>query len=177
MRIGIAAMLASFTLLSLTGCERSATPAASPVLRYQPDAARDRIWFLTREGVSVQVRARPGKTVVELPGWIWAGAQWACPPDLALGPNGEAVVTSNVVPTLWKIHPETLAVSVHPLQLDPPTDVEFGFSELVYSSEERAFVAVSDTYGARWKIDAQLATARRMAGNVPVSNACRLAPY
>jgi hypothetical protein len=176
MRIGTAVMLASFALLPLAGCERGAAPAASPVLRYQPDPARDRIWFLTRDGVSVQFRARPGKTV-ELPGWTWAGAQWACPPDLALGPNGEAVVTSNVVPTLWKIHPETLAVTVHSLQLDPPTGIEVGFSELVYSRDEGTFLAVSDTSGARWKIDAQLTTARRVAGQVPVANACRLAPY
>jgi len=171
MRTGIAAILASLTLVSLTGCERTAAPAVSPVLRYQPDAARDLIWSLTRDGVSVQVRSRPGRTLVELPGWIWARAPWACPPDLALGPNGEAVVTSNVVPTLWKINPETLAVTVHPLQLD--TGMEVGFSELVYSKDEGAFLAVSDTLGGRWKIDAQLATARKLAGNVPWSNACR----
>jgi len=176
MRIGTAVMLASFALLPLAGCERGAAPAASPVLRYQPDPARDRIWFLTRDGVSVQFRARPGKTV-ELPGWTWAGAQWACPPDLALGPNGEAVVTSNVVPTVWKINPETLAVTVHPLRLEPETNAEVGFSEIVYSREEGAFLAVSDTFGARWKIDTELATARRVTGKVSVANACRLAMY
>ena len=176
MRIGTAVMLASFALLPLAGCERGAAPAASPVLRYQPDPARDRIWFLTRDGVSVQFRARPGQTV-ELPGWTWAGAQWACPPDLALGPNGEAVVTSNVVPTVWKINPETLAVTVHPLRLEPETSAEVGFSEIVYSREDGAFLAVSDTFGARWKIDTELATARRVTGKVSVANACRLAMH
>lgn len=171
MRTGIAAILASLTFVSLAGCERAAAPAVSPVLRHQPDAARDQIWSLTRDGVSVQVRSRPGRTLVELPGWIWVRAQWACPPDLALGPNGEAVITSNVVPTLWKINPETLAVTVHPLQLD--TDIEVGFSELVYSRDEGAFLAVSDTHGGRWKIDAQLATARKVPGNTLLANACR----
>jgi hypothetical protein len=51
--------------------------------------------------------------------------------------------------------------------------MEIGFSELVYSKEEGAFLAVSDTYGARWKIDAQLATARKLAGAAPLSNDCR----
>ncbi|MEA3191916.1 MAG: hypothetical protein QOD26_249 [Betaproteobacteria bacterium] len=178
MRIGIAAILASLTVVSLAGCERAAAPAAvpaaTPVLRHQADATREQIWLLTRDGVSVQVRSRPGRTLVELPGWVWASGQWACPPDLALGPNGEAVVTSNVVPTLWKINPETLAVTVHPLQLDADLDKDIGFSELVYSKDEGAFLAVSDTYGARWKIDAQLATARKVSGNAPLSNACRL---
>lgn len=174
MRTGIAAILASLALISFAGCERPAAPAVSTVLRQQPDAARDQIWSLTRDGVSVQIRSRPGRTLVELPGWIWARGPSACPPDLALGPNGEAVVTSNVVPTLWRIDPATLAVSVHPLQLDADLGREVGFSELVYSKEEGAFLAVSDTYGARWKIDAQLVTARKLAGNAPLSDACRL---
>jgi hypothetical protein len=170
MRTAIAATLACFTLISLAGCERDAQRVGPAVLREQPDPARDRIWSLTRDGVSVQIGARPGSVLVDLPGWVWARTPWACPPDLALGPNGEAVVTSNVVPTLWKINPETLAVTVHP-QLD--TAMEIGFSELVYSKEEGAFLAVSDTYGARWKIDAQLATARKLAGAAPLSNDCR----
>jgi len=161
-RSGIAAVvLAVLTIASLTGCDQAATPAVSPALRSQPDPVRERIWSLTRDGVSVQMGARPGKTMVELPGWVWARTPWACPPDLALGPNGEAVVTSNVVPTLWKINPETLAVTVHPLQVD--TQMEIGFSQLVYSKEQGAFIAVSDTYGARWKVDAELTRAQKLA--------------
>lgn len=161
MKYGMAAILTSLSLVSLSGCES--------------DAARERIWSLTREGVAVQVRAKPGKTVVELPDWMWVHAPWACPPDLAIGPKGEAVVTSNVTATLWRIDPETLAVTVHPIALGSDTQRDFGFSRLVYSREKGVFIAVSDTFASTWEIDARLTTARKVAESAALANPCRFA--
>lgn len=175
MKSAIAAILASLSLVSLTGCERDAAPAETSVIRYQADAARDRIWSLTRDGVVLQVRAKPGKTVIQLPDWAWAHAPWACPPDLAIGPKGEAVITSNVATVLWKVDPGTLAVTVHPVALSSDTHRDFGFSKLVYSSEKGVFIAVSDTFASTWEIDAQLTTARKVAQSAPVSSPCRFA--
>jgi hypothetical protein len=100
--------------------------APSSVLRSLTDPARSRVWSLTREGVFVHDVRTPEKIVkVVLPSWSWVHAEYGCPPDLALGPGGEAVVVSNVVPMLWRIDPETLAVSVHALILDSDTNTAF----------------------------------------------------
>jgi hypothetical protein len=175
MRNAIAAILASLSLVSLPGCELNAPPTETQVLRYQADTARDRIWSLTRDGVTLQVRAKPGKTLIELPDWAWAHAPWACPPDLAIGPKGEAVITSNVSTTLWRVDAETRAVTVHPIALSSDTHRDFGFSKLVYSREKGVFIAVSDTFASTWEIDAQLKTARKVSESSAMANPCRFA--
>ena len=83
-----------------------------------------------------------------LPGWLLVDAPYSCPPDLALGPKGEALITSNILPTLWRIDPESLAVTVHPLLLDADTDKDVGFSALAYSPQHGAFIAASYAHGS-----------------------------
>jgi hypothetical protein len=131
-------------------------------MRYRVDAARHRVWLLSGEGVLVDDADAPRRITVSLPEWQWLRPPLGCPPDLALGPGGEAVVTSNVLPTLWRIDPETLAVSVHPLALDSDRDKDVGFSRLVYSSRDAAFFAVGAFDGSVWSIDARLASARKV---------------
>lgn len=176
---GIAsAFFLAVLIVPIGGCDLGAASprahgAASspPGVRYALDPARHRVWFLTRDGVSVYDVAGSGRIAVPLPEWLSADAPYASPPDLALGPGGEAVVTSNVVPTLWRIDPETLAVSVHPLALDADTDKEVGFTGLVYSPEHEAFFAVSGTHGSLWRIDRRLETARRIWLSEPLPDA------
>jgi hypothetical protein len=162
MRNAIAAILAVATSIGLTGCDSNAVPGESPMLRYQIDSASNRAWWLTREGAFVNSASQPKAVAIALPEWLWVGAAHGCPPDLALGPKGEAVITSNVVPILWKIDPETLGVTVHRLVLDSDTDKDVGFSGLVYSAEHAAFFASSDIYGSLWKIDPLLKTATKI---------------
>jgi hypothetical protein len=175
MKSAVATVLASLFLVSLPACESGEAPAGTPAVRNRADAARDRIWSLTRDGVALQVRAKSGKTPIELQDWVWAHAPWACPPDLAIGPKGEAVITSNVSPTLWRVDAETLAVTVHPIALGSDTHRDFGFSKLVYSPEKGVFIAVSDTFASTWEIDAQLRTARKVAEGSAMANPCRFA--
>jgi hypothetical protein len=169
-------------IVPIGGCNFGAAPqvadpvgnapvSSPPSVRYGVDSARHRVWFLTRDGVSAYDVARSERIVVPLPDWMWVDAPYGSLPDLALGPRGEAVVTSNVVPTLWRIDPESLAVSVHALELDSDTDKEVGFSGLVYSSEHEAFFAVSDAHGSLWRIDPQLETARKIWLSAPVPRA------
>jgi len=153
----------------------SASPSAPPGMRYAVDPARHRVWFLTREGVSAFDVARSERIAVPLPGWVSVDAPYSSPPDFALGPNGGAVVTSNVVPTLWSVDPDSLAVSMHPLKLDADTDKEVGFTGLVYSSEYDAFFAVSDVQGSLWRIDRGLETARKIWLSEPVPKVFGLA--
>jgi hypothetical protein len=142
-----------------------------PKLRYQADPGRNRVWFLSEDGVFVHDAAKSQKVAVTLPEWQWV-SDFSCLPDLALGPNGEAVVTSNVLPTLWRIDPETLAVSVHPLVLDADTHKDVGFTGLVYSAGHQAYFAVSDLHGTLWRIDPLLGKAQKIALSAPIPRAC-----
>lgn len=158
MRTAIATMLAA---AALAGCESSAQPSAASVLGYQVDGERNRSVWLTRDGVLIH--SATGKPVsVELPGWIYAGGPH-CPPSLAVGPVGEVVVTSNVIPTLWRIDAESLAVTVHPLALASDQDKDVGFAAVAYVPDQRAYMAYSETLRLVWKIDEALKVASKLA--------------
>ena len=118
-------------------------------------------WSLKRDGVVAPYPA--GKRVVELPGWHWADERYSCPPVLAVGLRGEALVTSNVVPTLWKVDAATLRVTAHPLELDTDQDKDVGFSTLRYVPGEDVWIAFSAAQGSTWRIDAGLTRAQKLA--------------
>ena len=146
----------------------STTAAADPLRqRAQPEGT----WVLNADGLFLQP-ARKARIAVTLPEWQWAHQPFACAPAVAIGPRGEAVVTSNVLPVLWKIDPETLAVTVHKLQLDADTDKDVGFSGLVYSARDGAYFAVSELHGTLWRIDPLLRRAQKIALSEPVRGAC-----
>ena len=160
MRTAIATILAA---AALAGCESSVQPSAATMIGYQVDGERNRSVWLTRDGV--QIHGMSAQAVrLELPGWIYVGEPY-CPPALALGPNGEVVVTSNVIPTLWRIDAETLAVTTHTLALDSDQDKDVGFAAVVYAPEQGAYIAYSETTRSTWKVDASLSGASKLAGN------------
>ena len=82
------------------------------------------------------------------------------------GPKGEAVVTSNVVSTLWRIDPQTLAVTEHPLALDADAGRDVGFSSLIYSPRHAAYFAVSGAHGSVWRIDTRLQRAQKVGSTI-----------
>ena len=133
------------------------------LLRYKHDPARDRAWALTPGGVELY-QFKTGRMIrrIELPGWAWAGEPYGCAPDLAIGPKGEALVSSDVHPTLWRVDPGTLEVSRHDLALSEDQDKDVGFSRISYFAKQGVFVAVSSFYGSRWVIDSSLKTARKI---------------
>jgi hypothetical protein len=145
--------------------------AAADPTRYRPQPERARAWVLHAAGLFLE-EARKPRRAVTLPEWHWAGQPFACAPDIAIGPRGEAVVTSNVLPVLWKIDPDTLAVSVHRLELDADNDKDVGFSGLVYSKRNGAYFAVSELQGSLWRIDPLLRRAQKIALSEPVRGAC-----
>jgi hypothetical protein len=136
-------------------------------------AVAQQSWVVDAGELFLQEAGKPRRAVT-LPGWHWAGEPYACAPAVATGPRGEVVVTSNVVPVLWKIDPATLAVSVHRLQLDADTDKDVGFSGLVYSERDGAYLAVSEAHGTLWRIDLPLRRAQKIALSEPVRGACSL---
>ena len=136
-------------------------------------AVAQRSWVIDAGELFLQ-EAGKARRAVSLPGWHWAGEPYACAPAVAAGPQGEVVVTSNVLPVLWTIDPRTLAVSVHPLQLDADTDKDVGFSGLVYSQRDGAWFAVSEAHGTLWRIDPLLRRAQTVALSEPVRGSCTL---
>ena len=170
--------LLAVVVVFLAACDTSAFEAqaagAAPLMRYQADSARHRVWALTPDGASVHEAASPDSVDIALPGWQWVGAPYACLPALALAPDGAALVTSNIVPVVWRIDPVTLAVTVNQLKLDADTDKDVGFSALVYSPRHAAYFAMSDVHGSLWRIDAQLKNARKMKLTTALPKACAL---
>jgi len=172
-------------LLALAACDveapspearpaRTLVGAEPPSMRQKVDPARNRTWLLTEAGLFVHDAANPQKTEIVLPGWLWVRPQFACLPDVALGPRGEALVTSNVEATLWKIDPDSLAVSVHRLALDSDLDRDVGFIALAYSPEHGEFFAASASHGSLWRIDPLLRRAQRIPFAGAVGNICEL---
>lgn len=144
---------------------------AADNLRYRAQPERGRAWVIDAGGLFLE-EARKPRRAIRLPEWHWAGDTYACAPDIAIGPRGEAVVTSNVLPVLWKIDPDTLAVSVHRLELDADTDKDVGFSGLVFSERNGAYFAVSELTGSLWRIDPLLRRAQKVAVTEPLRGAC-----
>ena len=81
---------------------------------------------------------------------------------LGFGPRGEVLVTSDVVPAVWRVDARTLAVSVHPLALDADADKDVGFTSIAYSRVAGAYFARGSIDGACWRIDASLGSARKL---------------
>lgn len=160
--LGLAGLVGLAAALAQTGPTQSDRHAAvtpemnRATIGSQVDAARGRIWWLTSAGLSLHDRARREPVTLRLPGWHWAGAPYGCQPGLALGPKGEVIVTSDVLPKLWRVDPATLAVTVHSPALDDRADRDVGFSALSYSARHGAYFAVGSSPGSLWRIDPYL---------------------
>ena len=155
-----------------------AVPAASEQsnFRYRPDAQRGRVWLLTHEGVFLQQAGKAGRVAISLPEWHWVGEPYACMPDLTLGPRGEAIITSNIVPKVWRIDPQSLLVTAHDLTLDADTGKDVGFSGILYSPKHDAYLAVSELQRSFWRIDTRLERASKTsAAQLPPAQRSALA--
>ena len=155
-----------FAALSLV----SGIAAAEP-FRYRAQPERARAWVIDAGELLLEQAGKPRRAIT-LPDWQWADQPYACAPDIALGPRGEVIVTSNVLPVLWKIDPETLRVSVHRLELDSDMDKDVGFSGLVYSARNGAYFAVSGLHGSLWRIDPLLRRAQKVGLSRSLRGAC-----
>jgi hypothetical protein len=178
--LGLLAGLVGLTAaLAQTGPGQSSLHAAATpkmhlaTIGSQVDAARGRIWWLTGGGLLLYDRARQQRITLPLPGWHWAGAPYGCLPSLALGPKGEVIVTSDVLPKLWRVDPESLVVTVHSPALDAQGDRDVGFAALSYSARHGAYFAVDSTPGSLWRIDPLLRRAQEAPLAAEAAPACR----
>ena len=151
----------------------AANALAAEPLRTVHDASRNRVWVLESDALYLHQGAQ--KQRYELPGWIYASEPYACSPDLTVDGQGSAVVSSNVVPVLWRVEPAKGQVTRHELALDADSDKDVGFSGLAYVPEQGVFFAVSATYGSLWRIDTLLRRAQKIPVSTPLRDACGLA--
>jgi hypothetical protein len=180
--------------LGIAGCDRHPMPASAdpprvsaftpplrwhdgelPALRFQLDAARNQLWVLDGAAVDVfDVSERFHKRRIALPDWIRVDEPFSCAPELALEPSGVALVSSNVIPVLWRIDPETFAVRRHELALDVDADKDIGFTGLAFA-EQGILLAVSGIQGSLWRVDLWSNKAQKIELSRPVHGACGLA--
>lgn len=145
----------------LGGCESQVTPSSTiaPEGRSLVDGGRGRIWTLTREGLFLRHIATAERQAIALSDWALAGDPYGAEPALALGPGGDVLVTSDVMPFVWRVDPRTRAVTVHRPVLNAHEDKDFGFASIAYSPRDGAYVATSTMPPARWRLDAALTRA------------------
>ena len=159
-------------VVSLVSCDAGSAGAQDgpvPRVRVQVDAGRNRVWLLTAEGLAIYEPAVPGRVLrVPLLGWQISERPKGCVPQFALGPKGEAVIPSDLVPVLLRVDPETLAVTRYELRLDDGsgTDRDTGISGLRYVPGLGGYLAASRRDGTVWRIDRDLQHPRALGYRV-----------
>ena len=147
------------------------------VLRARLDPAHGWIWTLNRDGVEVyDARSDRKLRSISLPDWIWVDEFHPCLPDLAIGPGGQILVSSNVVPVLWRIDTTSFQVSRRELEVSGRNGREFGFSGLRYLPRYGAYAAVNGLDGSLWRIDAALTRAEFASLLAPAESVCEAQP-
>lgn len=156
----------------IAGALAASIAQAEEVLRVREDPQRDRRWVLATNGVHLH-SLRSGQRLrhIPLPGWYWAGEPYSCAPDLAIGPHGEALVTSDVAPVLWRIDPRSLTLTMRQPWLEADNHMDVGFTGLAYFPQHGAYFGVSYA-GSLWAIDRGLGRARKIPLSAPVARAC-----
>jgi hypothetical protein len=164
--------MSGFKLLAAFGLFSFMSAVQAVDLRVREDPERDRRWVLRPSGVYLySLRAHRYLRHIPLAGWYWAGEPYSCAPDLAVGPRGEAVVTSDIAPVVWRVDGRSLTVSMRQLLLDADTHMDVGFSGLLYLPLRGEYLAVSHV-GSLWVLDRGLTRARKVRLSAPLARAC-----
>lgn len=143
------------------------------VLRARLDGGRGLMWVMHADGVDLY-EARSDKKLrsIALPEWIWTREFHPCLPDIAIVPGGDVLVSSNVLPVIWRIDARTFQVSRHELEVSEHNGREFGFSGLRYLPRIGAYAAVNGIDGSLWRINASLTRAERVSFFAPPGAVC-----
>ena len=144
-------------------------------LRTHVDAASGKVWALHADRLEVHDPMQAGATKsIRLPGWTWAAEPYACPPDIALLVGGDVVVTSNVMPAIWRIDPATLAVTRHDVAVPDDRNRDVGFSRLFRSARSDTLFAAGALDNSLWLIDPSLERAQPIGLSPALPQGCVL---
>lgn len=143
----------------------SFTSAADPGdVRVRRDEPRARTWVLRADALYLRETGARERRFV-LPGWVYAAPPQASEPDLLVEPGGSVIVSSNVVPSLWRVDPQASRIEEMKLALDPATDRDVGFTAL-RAAEHGTITANATTDRSRWKIDLSSRRATKTDGRI-----------
>jgi hypothetical protein len=161
-------------LTLLAACDGSVRREGPPEIEFQLvriDAERNRRWVLELDAVTVydNLNGRRLSRVI-LPDWVVAGPRDGCPPGLVIEASGSALISSNVLPVLWRVGLERFQVTRIDVELDSDTDKDVGFSGLSLASDG-ALLASGSTIPSQWRIDLARARATKLATQAP-AGAC-----
>lgn len=168
-----AAALAATSLLSACdGSVRREGPSAELLEVIRADTQGNRRWVLNQDSLSVYDHvSRRRLRRLELPDWMLAGPLHACAPDMVLDSSGAAIVSSNVVPVVWRIDPQRFEITRIALTLNADSDKDIGFTALSFAADG-TLIAAGTTVGSMWRIDLGSATATKLASYPPATGIC-----
>ena len=170
-----AGLLLAFLTALVAACDAppSEVPLSTTLQVVRNDPARNHLWVLEREGLSLH-DGTSGRRLkrFELPGWSYIGPQYAgCAPDLVVDRAGIAFVSSNATSVLWRIDAQRGEVSRVELTLASDGDKDVGFSRLSFSADG-TLLAAGTTFESQWRIDVGAARATRIAADPSLTGAC-----
>ena len=174
-KLSIHVAVAVIAAAILSACNDSAQrerPTAAKLEVVRVDPARNRLWVLDLEGISVydNTNGRRLRRIV-LPEWIVLSKHYSCLPDLALDSSGTAFVSSNALPVLWRIDPQRYEVTRIELALDTDNDKDVGFTGLSFTGDG-TLLAAGAMAAALWQIDPSAASARKIASYPSIASGC-----
>jgi hypothetical protein len=143
-------------------------------LRVRTDAARNRVWVLDLNEVRVYDNVKK-RTIRRLALPNWSVARYGCPPDLVLDATGSAIVSSNVVPKLWRIDGASFEVSELEIRLREREGWDTGFGALAFAAGG-ALLGVTSSAGSVWRIDIGGRSARMIERETTHLDLCELTP-
>lgn len=137
------------------------------------DTGGNRRWVLTQDALAVYDNVnRRRLRRIELPDWPLADPMHACAPDMVLDSSGALIVSSNVVPVLWRVDPRRFQVTRIPLALEADADKDVGFTALSFAADG-ALMAQGATFASLWRIDLAGARATKVASSPAASGSSR----
>ncbi|MGQ0523563.1 MAG: hypothetical protein ACT4P8_07890 [Betaproteobacteria bacterium] len=148
-------------------------PDARNVLRSRTDTARGRVWVLGLDG-QVRVyddRSKKPLRQIALPGWLVVRTQ--CMPDLIFDRTGFVLVSSNVMPWIWRIDADTFEMKVHQIRMPGREGLDFGFSTLALGAKGNLY-GLAPSAQSLWSVDLGNANARPVQSYDPPLEQCTL---
>lgn len=158
-----AAAAAAVLLAACDGSVRREGPPEIGLEVVRVDLAHNRRWVLREHSLTVydHMNGRRLRHII-LPDWVVAGPRDGCAPDMVLDSSGAALVSSNVLPVLWRVDPQRFQVARIALELDADTDKEVGFAGLSPAGDG-VLIAAGATFESLWRLDLRSATASKLA--------------
>jgi hypothetical protein len=162
---------AAILLAACDGSVRRVGPPEVGLEVVRVDLAHNRRWVLREHALTVydNLNGRRLRHII-LPDWVVAGPRHGCAPDMVLDASGAALVSSNVLPVLWRVDPRRFQITRIALELESDTDKDVGFAGLSFSADG-VLIAAGATFPSLWRIDLQAARATKLP-SLPTPDVC-----